>query len=728
MALDTLKLNDVGGGNAITLERSDLSTVTEQIIPKILDMTFNAYGPAQTCYYFCARTFGEGSADFEKRKTAAMQFITDYSQRTTGLKLGNDLLDQIYSFCVLRWRADYHERHYRPEYLTTFSAETKLGLPKVGSDEQREVTPAKIMGWANKLKNMKRWKKIGVTVSLTLAISLIGVGALVESKSPGFISNIPSMWYAYTGNEQLIRVGDALINGAVPRVDNLKDSDIQRLESAFGGFSLQVESTPELTQLTQIPQTDIPTQADEPTETDEPTQLPTETGIPTETATFEPSATATHTPTQTQEPTSTATDEPTLTAEPSTPTFTPTSLPTLAPTSEPTDEPTALPTTEDDVNSVRDIQDSAIVTTLAESTPTLTPTEPQPTEPPATFENTPTMEFERTYSPYTYLKQSLLARLEQAEEWAKSDQEKLNVIRSLREKLIARERIVIDLILTDRAVYGGADNVRSYYSHGQEHIGNSDGMIQIILQGSDVFVVFFGRDLPARYWIDGQLGNMTTMEMLGSPRLNEPRNEDSTFKTYSDDLTGLFEAMTGLEGDLGLKISLGELNRIFGGLLPNGVGITLPAGIETPYVHFAPGVEQPVTGEGFVTLLRQRKAAGLNSYNRGSAVLKQILSYPGNISNLMTAANIGSFWNVLFSQDLSDGVQSFQVHGGSEAELLYALLGMMGGSDDSFPQEMIGLIANAAGSGNLSIITIQPPADGIDPIQDYRRQVAEALG
>ncbi|MBL8015510.1 MAG: hypothetical protein JNK26_04985 [Candidatus Doudnabacteria bacterium] len=344
------------------------------------------------------------------------------------------------------------------------------------------------------------------------------------------------------------------------------------------------------------------------------------------------------------------------------------------------------------------------------------------------------VEMQRTYNPYIYLRDSILAKLDAVETMAESTGtiESLRlVIDGLREQIRDREKIVIDLVITDKTVYSRdePDNPHVYFADGQEHIGNSDGVLQIIFQESGVYIIFLGRDLPAYYLIDGELGDLTTLEMLGSPLPGNPRNPDGTIKTHSDDVTKVLTSLTGIDANIGLKLSLGEVNKLAGLLFPEGVEIVVDRGIQNNRVNFEPGVPQLLEGEDLVSLITQRKGSigteTLSTYNRGSAMLREILSNPVNINNITSSMQVSSFWQGLFSQNLGDDVYSFQVHGGPQANFLYSIMGMV--SDSNFGAEFFGLLANAAVSGNLHIITVNPPSPGTDPLAAYQAQVASAL-
>lgn len=682
-------------GEKVTIE-GDMRPIMEKVLGTVVESVLTESGPRLATYYFHGKVLGEEEANFAKRREAAIKFITEYLKKVDGREFEVDVIEAVYKYCNLRWAMDFHKKYYQYEYLV--NPPDSQDSKKLGGIKEGKASKERIRGWADKLKLRKKWQKAVLVVLLLIVLSGTTAGLVVEAKMPGFIRNIPALLSSYSSNEQLTSIVDSALNGAMPVSDPLATDDIAEIANALGVFT--PDPTAEFTkQVGEVPASPINTSTPVPTNTLIPTITPdpSKTPVPTD----EPTLTSTPSPSNTP-----ITPTATLTYTPVIPTVTSTNTPDPTNTATPEPTETLVPPTS----------------TLVPFTPTMVPTEEPPTP-------EPTVEVQRTYNPYTYFKQSLLTKLDEAEALATSNGELLRIIRSLREQILNKDRIVIDLIITDRSVYGTATNDRSYYSHGQEHIGNSDGVIQLVFQESGVYIFFFGRDLRARYLIDGQLGNWTTLEMLGSPRLNDPKNADGTFKTYSDDATEVLESLSGLDGDIGIKLSLGMMNTLFAGLLPNGVDISISQGFTTEQVNFQPGVPQHLNGEQFIHLLRQRKGIGqdaaLNSYARGSEVLKRIISNPENIANLMSAADFSSFWQMLFSQNLNDDVQSFQVHGGQEAVLFYELMGMMAGTN--FSADMAGLLMNSATMGKLYIVTIQPPASGEDPLVSYQNQVNTAL-
>lgn len=574
-------------------------------------------------------------------------------------------------------------------------------IPKQKPAFERDAE--KILKHKNKLPRLKlSLKKIAAGIVLVSIMGAAGTLAVAESKMPGIIKSIPSIVQAAFSNGETSNMMNAMMNGAHP-------VEIQLSEDMFTATppSSDVVDGPPITLVDEDGVSESPT-PDEPavTETPSPEPPPTEeaSNTPDPTETPESTETETQTATPTEEPTETATFTKTPTEEA---TFT-----DVPPTAEP---PTEVPveTVEITTEPPEEIATEAVLATEA----------------PATSEAT--QEAFTADTPYEYLQGSimntlnaisgiedpqLLAALKNNLGFSEmSDEEFTALIDSVKNKFETHDRIVVNLVITDNAGYGEQkDEALRYFDKGQEHLGNSDGVIQVVFHDENISLFFFGRDAPAHYVFNGRTGQITTLEKMGAPITGYPRNEDGTIKSASDNINDFMTVLTGQEGDLNIKLSLGSLNMLFSQLFPDGIDIILNEGLHSQYMNLEPGVLTHLPGPELVRLLGQRKGLGVdknvNSTFRGSETTRRILAGDGNIARIIEAIKVRSFTTALFGQNLTDQDQAFQVHGGPEGLLIYKVFGLLNEQDPNFASNLVGMMARNI--GNVNVVTMQPMSNG----------------
>ncbi len=411
-----------------------------------------------------------------------------------------------------------------------------------------------------------------------------------------------------------------------------------------------------------------------------------------------------------------------------------------APMATETQLPTRVPT------QISTVAAQPVVTLTDQSTivPSATPTE----EPTATATQVPTSTQipteaprapERTFNAYDYLRSSLLLATQNFTETVNglsvdNASELLGLAHAFEAKLNAGEPLVFNIIITDRADYSGG--MYSYYTVGQEHIGNSDGIIQVVVSEMGTFAFFFGRDhYGPRLLEDGSFWDYAALFRMGSLRtLSDGAtrwNPDGSIQTWSDYPEDLFEALSGNTGDLSIKMSLGRLNDAFGLIFPDGVDLTIPNGIETPYVQIIPGATVHFTGPELIHLLRQRMDAsrGYSSYTRGSLMIREILSVPENITNLTDAADLSTFLVNIFGEDFTDESRTLTIQPDADDRFVYQLFSSILYSNPRFASDFIGTLANSALGGNIHIVHM-PPVEGSaeNAVNSFRSLIAQYLG
>ncbi len=411
--------------------------------------------------------------------------------------------------------------------------------------------------------------------------------------------------------------------------------------------------------------------------------------------------------------------------------------------------------------------------TYVPNTPTPPPTKVEPTAT-ATIEPTAKPEekvenIQNTYNAYEYLKGSMLNGLNNLENGDIANVQLLDAIDKLKNKFENDEALVINLVVTDRFHFtqpGEEPYDRSYWSEKNGDIGDSDGIIQLVVNPNGIYIFSIGRDskvpYPSKYPQDGTYAISSYYQKaseLAEPILLKD-DPDPTKKVYMQNAKGevvsylsegrmntFFETMTGNSADMNVQLSLGEINELFDSLFPKGLEVKINEGFYSEQFTMEPGEKYNLSGRQLLDGIRARKAGIVNSqglredldtFNRGVEFLKRVLlKNPENVVEFTKKINFENFFKKLFSKDLGKDLrtsrQTIRVNFGSKEEKLqsYILLMLFKelSNDPEFNSNIIGLLGNAAVQQKLHLIAIQPPPEGYNGelVAFYNSQVKNIL-
>jgi hypothetical protein len=346
---------------------------------------------------------------------------------------------------------------------------------------------------------------------------------------------------------------------------------------------------------------------------------------------------------------------------------------------------------------------------------------------------------------YSFVKVTLLTNLlslqraiEARGELTEQDMAMLAGIENTREKLINNDEIIVNLVVTDRT--GSPD--KPYFKEGQEHVGNSDAFMQLVLNKQGFHIISFGRDLQVPRMApqpDGSFieNDSVPIHMLGGPLTTADGKyiiaPDGAMITGLDEgrQEAVFNEVTGQEALLNIRMSVGLLNQLFKAALPDGVELTFPNGFTSQYVNHLPGSTVKLSGIELSKALQQRPEG---SNERGLSFLKALAADPMNYVRLVQALDLRGPFTLLASQDLGPADGRELTVGTSPEDLATWQALKMAMENENFASNVLGLLMNdivgmvTSGEFEVPMYTIDAPGGGYSmPIVDYRAQVDEIM-
>jgi hypothetical protein len=387
-------------------------------------------------------------------------------------------------------------------------------------------------------------------------------------------------------------------------------------------------------------------------------------------------------------------------------------------------------------------------------------TEQAPTQRPATAEPSDNAneqdespEVEKIDNAYTYIKQALLTNLDAVEQrileketLTEQDYALLGGIDQAREKLTTQDEIIINIVVTDLT----GENGRNYFNTGQEHIGNSDAFMQLVINKNGIFAISFGRDLRVPTMDLNEDGTYSEGEVvpiyeLASPGINAQGGYDfapnGMINTALDQgkHEAIAENITGQEALLNLRVSLGVLYKLADAAFPNKVDVHFEEEFNGWYDA---GETVTISGRGLINHMRLRPVDEVNqgSHDRGLSFLRVIKSDPTNILRLAQAFDLTGLMDLIASQNPGpeDG-REFMIGTTAEDLVVWQALKMAMEQDD-FATNVMGLLIedmdligrvarDKAGIEDFEIpmYTMQPPGEQPDSLSDYYQDRVEDI-
>ncbi len=338
-----------------------------------------------------------------------------------------------------------------------------------------------------------------------------------------------------------------------------------------------------------------------------------------------------------------------------------------------------------------------------------------------------TAEQETAVGAYAYLQESFLEIIpvlrEQYEE-LEGGEEYLAALARIEQKLLNDEPIIINILLNDKTGENTPD--RSYYPRNPQ-IGNIDGPIQLVISPEGVEILIVPRNLRVPVFGDAndptRITETLEIHYLGTASTLEP-DSSGVIPVRADD-GGAFRTMAaitgGREADLGFRLTLGELESIFGAFFPNGIELTFPDGYtgyrfidnqnvaEDPSLRAEPGIPRTYTSEQLVYMFRNRRFTigdqDINSSTqRGIVFFAALLTGPGNLESILDADYSAGFAAIFAPRDLSLTNTTLIVEGdGGESvdHIVFYQLFNIAASNESFGSNFAMQVNSSLGLNSL---------------------------
>lgn len=334
---------------------------------------------------------------------------------------------------------------------------------------------------------------------------------------------------------------------------------------------------------------------------------------------------------------------------------------------------------------------------------------------------------------YDYLKENFLRIipiLREQYEGVEGGEIYLESLGRIEQKLLNDEPIVINILINDKTGADAPD--RAYYPRNPQ-IGNVDGPIQLVISPDGVEVLIVPRNLDVPVFGDPNDSTRITetveMHYLGTALSLDP-DQSGVIPIRADD-GGSFRTMSaitgGREADLGFRLTLGELESIFGTFFPEGIELTFSGGYtgyriidadnvyEDPSLKAEPGVPRRYTSEQFLFMLRNRRFTlgdqDINSSNqRGIVFIAALITGDNNLDSILNTADYSAGFAAIFAaRDLSVTNSTFIVEGdgGSSVDhvVWYQLFNIFAASSDSFGEDFKNQISASLGIHSLATIS-----------------------